>query len=723
LLKNAAAAQTLLFNRIEEQAKQISNSEALSLLEEINERGIERNEIDQIRINYSREIKEVSENLILTEEDQIRVITALEEARNREIEAIERQQQLLDVQTGGNELTKILDTLEDTFDRIIDLVEDLKDQTLNLLFSDRSLAPASVRFDTAATRYQELLAAALDPEATEENVKEFQVFVDTYLKSAQDVFKSSSQYQNIFDSVLADIEEVSNFVSIAMPISEIESVKKQLVEVAEEFGIGIEEVIAGLDNLSRSLVYQAVISNVPVSAFVDSEQSDLVIEAVVTAIADPVNSDTQIEAVVTAIMGAGSDTVIEAIVKAVQAPGSDTTINAIVSAVMAAGSDTQIEAIVKAVQAPGSTTTISTIVQAILDAKNSDTIVETPVTAVIDKANSSLVVDAVVTAVSGQELEIDAIVTAVQATGSDTVIEAVVTAVEDENLSDTEIEAIVTAAMATESNTTILAVVNAILDAAKSDLTIEALVSAIAASGSDTQIEALVTAIAKSGSDTQIEALVTAIMASGSDTEIEAIVKAIAASGSDTEIEALVTAIAAAGSDTEIEAIVKAIMASGSDTQIEAIVSAVASNTPVISAIVAAVAANTPVVTPTVTLDDSEITSAFTSLSQTLENSINRLIESIRLQELKSQAAASGIFTTGGFASTYASNMAGGGTTNFISGSYITDLRPSGDTTDYGQGLAPGFQLTSDLSTDQQFQALLNRARILNPEVLSKPYY
>jgi len=637
-------------------------------------------------------------SLIESEERRAELLGQIEAAEEKQLELYnlqiselrklneerEREAALLLQQQGQSEAEKIINNLQKTFTSIIDLVEDLKDQAIGLLFSDKSLLPASVRFDTAATRYQELLAAALDPEATEENVKDFQAFVDTYLKSAQDVFKSSSQYQNIFDSVLADIEEVSNFVSIAMPISEIESVKKQLVEVAEEFGIGIEGVIAGLDNLSRSLVYQAVVSNVPVSAFVDSEQSDLVIEAVVTAIADPVNSDTEIEAVVTAIMGAGSDTVIDAIVKAVQAPGSDTTIKAVVNAIAASSSDLQIEAIVNAVQAPGSTTTISTIVQAILDAKNSDTIVETPVTAIIDQANSSLVVDAVVTAVSGQQLEIDAVVTAVMATGSDTVIEAVVTAVEDQNLSDTEIEAIVTAAMATGSNTTILAVVNAILDAAKSDLTLEAIVTAIAASGSDTQIEALVTAIAKSGSDTQIEALV--------------------------------TAIAASGSDTQIEAIVKAIMASGSDTQIEAIVSAVASNTPVISAIVSAVAANTPVVTPNITLNDSNISAAFDSLSQTLENSIGSLIATIQLQSMLATATAEGIYSP----SARSFNMSGA--QGVISG-YAVDLKPRGDFSDYQYGLAEGVQLTGALSTQDQFSALINSAETENPAIRNNPYY
>ena len=209
-----------------------------------------------------------------------------------------------------------------------------------------------------------MLAAALDPEATEENVKEFQAFVDTYLQSAQDVFKSSSRYQNIFNSVLSDLEQIANFVSIAAPINEIESVKAQLIEVAEEFGVNIEEVITGLDQLSRALIFRALVVGVPVQTVVDTTNSDLVIEAIVTAVEDPNLSDTQIEAIVTAAQATGSDTIIEAVVTAVaDSQLSNTEIQAIVTAVLGAGSDTQIEAQVSAIAS--NTPLISAIVDAV----------------------------------------------------------------------------------------------------------------------------------------------------------------------------------------------------------------------------------------------------------------------------------------------------------------------------------------------------------------------
>jgi len=244
---------------------------------------------------------------------------------------------------------KQLSDLETTFANIIELVQDLRDQAESLVFSQYSTASASDRFTSATTQYQELLAAALDPEATEENVKEFQAFVDTYLKSAQDVFKSSSRYQNIFNSVLADIEEVAEFVQATMPQSEIDKVREQLTDVAEEFGLGVEEVIEGLDRLVLALTFRALVVDVPVQTVIDEANSDLVVEAVVTAIEDQNLSDTEIVSIVTAVQSHLSDTDIEAIVTAVAASNSDTNIEAVVSAT--ASNTPIIQAVVDAIAA------------------------------------------------------------------------------------------------------------------------------------------------------------------------------------------------------------------------------------------------------------------------------------------------------------------------------------------------------------------------------------
>jgi hypothetical protein len=275
-------------------------------------------------------------------EKQQEELQKLNEEREREAALVLQQQ-------GQAQVDKLLSDLEKTFDNIIELVQDLRDQAESLVFSQYSTASASDRFTSATTQYQELLAAALDPDATEENVKEFQAFVDTYLKSAQDVFKSSSRYQNIFNSVLADIEEVADFVQLTMPQNEIEEVRKQLVDVAEEFGLSMEEVVEGLDRLVLALTFRALVVDVPIETVIDEANSDLVVEAVVTAIEDQNLSDTEIVSIVTAVQSHLSDTDIEAIVTAVAASNSDTNIEAVVSAT--ASNTPIIQAVVDAIAA------------------------------------------------------------------------------------------------------------------------------------------------------------------------------------------------------------------------------------------------------------------------------------------------------------------------------------------------------------------------------------
>ena len=323
---------------------------------------------EQIQFRYDEAIATIEQqralaDLINDEELRSQLLDSVNRATQAQNDLLEKQQEelqklneerereaaLLLQQQGQAQVDKLLSDLEKTFDNIIELVQDLRDQAESLVFSQYSTASASDRFTSATTQYQELLAAALDPEATEENVKEFQAFVDTYLKSAQDVFKSSSRYQNIFNSVLADIEEVAEFVQATMPQSEIDKVREQLTDVAEEFGLGVEEVIEGLDRLVLALTFRALVVDVPVQTVIDEANSDLVVEAVVTAIEDQNLSDTEIVSIVTAVQSHLSDTDIEAIVTAVAASNSDTNIEAVVSAT--ASNTPIIQAVVDAIAA------------------------------------------------------------------------------------------------------------------------------------------------------------------------------------------------------------------------------------------------------------------------------------------------------------------------------------------------------------------------------------
>ena len=121
----------------------------------------------------------------------------------------EREQELLNLQGAQNTLAEILSTFEKTVEGINNLITSLYDQVQDLLFSEFNLDPYFKKFELASATYGTLLEAAFDPDATEDDIEALQDFVNTYLGTARDLYKSSSTFQQIFENVLSDLSMLS----------------------------------------------------------------------------------------------------------------------------------------------------------------------------------------------------------------------------------------------------------------------------------------------------------------------------------------------------------------------------------------------------------------------------------------------------------------------------------------------------------------------------------
>ena len=177
----------------------------------------------------------------------------LNEEREREID-------LMAVQNVQSGLRSLLSEFERTIDNIAELVQGLFDQVYELLFSDFNLMGPQDKFILASQRYQELLTAALDPEATEDEIKDLQAFVNEYLSASRDVYKSSTQFQRIFEQVLKDLETLGVSYGTEAPTQAIDELKNDLKELFsvldEDFADVVDNLITNLDQVSAAFLAQ-----------------------------------------------------------------------------------------------------------------------------------------------------------------------------------------------------------------------------------------------------------------------------------------------------------------------------------------------------------------------------------------------------------------------------------------------------------------------------------
>ena len=230
------------------------------------------------------------------------------ELREKQIEQLEREGVLLQVQDTRSTLQSILDNFESVMLGISELVEGIFDQVTDLLMSEFNLAPAQQKLEIASENYGDLLAAALDPEATEENIKDFQEFVNEYLRAARDVYKSSSTFQAIFTSVLNDLTALgvaSGFNlttgAVSGATSEIQDFIDATADLNEELSTVLTGVIADLKEIGRvfsgqllEFVYSPSGMGIPIMLEDGSFAPNLTEQISLTLTAEQVNEAIQI---------------------------------------------------------------------------------------------------------------------------------------------------------------------------------------------------------------------------------------------------------------------------------------------------------------------------------------------------------------------------------------------------------------------------------------------
>ncbi len=184
------------------------------------------------------------------------------ELKNKQLAALEREQQLLQLQNVESGLQALLSDFERTIEKINDLVQGLFDQVQELLFSDFSPLGPQEQFAQAQSNYESLLENAFDQEATEDDIKALQGFVNEYLSAARNVFKSSTAFTTIFEGVLGDLTGLGLQAGFNMPIqaaSTLSSGAEDLLgDLPEELQTAVSDMISGLNLATLAFAQQQV---------------------------------------------------------------------------------------------------------------------------------------------------------------------------------------------------------------------------------------------------------------------------------------------------------------------------------------------------------------------------------------------------------------------------------------------------------------------------------
>jgi hypothetical protein len=241
----------------------VSAATAYQMVQDIELRGYDLTKEQELAIKYEKEIMDVRAREDLTAQDKVKIINRLIAAREREVEAMEREQELLNLQGAQNTLQEILSTFEKTIEGINDLITSLYDQVQDLLFGEFNLDPYLQKFELASETYGTLLEAAFDPDATEDDIKQLQEFVNTYLGTARDLYKSSSTFQQIFSNVLSDLSMLGVQAGFNMPqtavsgaTSEIQDFIDATEDLSEELSETLNDLIFDLNSLGLAFANQ-----------------------------------------------------------------------------------------------------------------------------------------------------------------------------------------------------------------------------------------------------------------------------------------------------------------------------------------------------------------------------------------------------------------------------------------------------------------------------------
>ncbi len=236
---------------------------------------------EQIQLRYDEAIATIEQqralaDLIDDEELRTQLLNSANQATQVQNELLEKQQKeiqklneerereanLLRLQNIESGLQALLRDFERTIENIADLVQGLFDQVNELLFSDFNLASPQEAFALAQQTYESLLENAFDQDATEDDIKALQAFVNEYLTAARNVFKSSTAYADIFEGVLGDLTGLGLQTGFNAPIQASSNLSNDLEEMLsvldDDFAEVVNELIVNIKAASLAFAQQQI---------------------------------------------------------------------------------------------------------------------------------------------------------------------------------------------------------------------------------------------------------------------------------------------------------------------------------------------------------------------------------------------------------------------------------------------------------------------------------
>ena len=129
---------------------------------------------------------------------------------------------------------------------LADTLDDIQDTIFDIMNSALNIAAPGIKLDMATEQYNKLFTAATRIGATPESITEFQNYTKSYLQQAQDILKSSSQYQSIFVDVMKDLEALQAAQAKTIGEDVTETLKKGLFDlemINSELGGSIQQAV------------------------------------------------------------------------------------------------------------------------------------------------------------------------------------------------------------------------------------------------------------------------------------------------------------------------------------------------------------------------------------------------------------------------------------------------------------------------------------------------
>jgi len=127
---------------------------------------------------------------------------------------------------------EVLSEMENSLEGMVDILKEIDDVIYEITSSTLNLIAPSIKLDDAEERYNQLFAAATSITASDEDINAFTSFAQEYLQFSQDLLKSSSAYQRIYTSVLADLESLQSNISDKVGEDITDTIRKAIYDLA-----------------------------------------------------------------------------------------------------------------------------------------------------------------------------------------------------------------------------------------------------------------------------------------------------------------------------------------------------------------------------------------------------------------------------------------------------------------------------------------------------------